>query len=70
MPPTLCRGLLNELTRDGELRGAEFENCQLRTYVLEVALEGGSSTDGEGQNSAPVPVLRERVPDLLSALFR
>ncbi|KAG2446684.1 hypothetical protein HYH02_008252 [Chlamydomonas schloesseri] len=63
-------GLLNELTRDGEQRGAEFENCQLRTYVLEVPLDSGSSSDEDILSAAPVPVLRERVPNLLSALFR
>ena len=66
----LCRGLLYELTSDGDSRGAEFENCQLRSYTLKVPLEAGSSSDGEGQSSAQVPVLRERMPNLLSALFR
>ncbi|PNW86442.1 hypothetical protein CHLRE_02g086500v5 [Chlamydomonas reinhardtii] len=63
-------GLLYELTSDGDSRGAEFENCQLRSYTLKVPLEAGSSSDGEGQSSAQVPVLRERMPNLLSALFR
>ncbi|GIL88886.1 hypothetical protein Vretimale_16910 [Volvox reticuliferus] len=48
-------GLLNELTG-----GADFENCQIRTFVLE-----SECVAATGKHA-----IREQVPDLLASLFR